>query len=91
MTNPFLRIVFFFLFVLAMNSAVAQSEKEITAPYNIKTISFLQSDRNVIPIFKLGEGFQLQFDDLFGNEANYYYEIIHCDYNWVATPIPKNE
>ncbi len=91
MTNPFLRIVFFFLFVLAINSAVAQSEKEITAPYNIKTISFLQSDRNVIPIFKLGEGFQLQFDDLFGNEANYYYEIIHCDYNWVATQIPKNE
>jgi hypothetical protein len=40
---------------------------------------------------KLGEGFQLQFDDLFGNEANYYYEIIHCDYNWNPTAIPKNE
>ena len=91
MTNPFHKIIFFFILVFAYNAAFAQAEKETTAPYNIKTISFLQSDRNVIPIFKLGEGFQLQFDDLFGNEANYYYEIMHCDYNWVATPIPKNE
>ncbi|SHG09974.1 protein of unknown function [Flavobacterium segetis] len=69
----------------------AQAEKEIAPPYNIKTISFVQNDQNVVPIFKLGEGFQLQFDDLFGNEANYYYEIIHCDYNWNPTPIPKIE
>jgi hypothetical protein len=40
---------------------------------------------------KFGEGFQLQFDDLFGNEANYYYEIIHCDYNWIPSQIPKSE
>jgi hypothetical protein len=26
---------------------------------------------------------------IFCNEANYYYEIIHCDYNWVATQIQK--
>jgi hypothetical protein len=45
----------------------------------------------VIPIFPLGNGFQLQFDDLFGNEADYYYEIIHCDYNWNHSEIPKNE
>mgnify|MGYP003465907745 FL=1 len=91
MIKSFFKIVFFFLFVFTANSSSAQAEKEVAAPYNIKTISFLQSDRNVIPIFKLGEGFQLQFDDLFGNEANYYYEIIHCDYNWVPSGIPKNE
>ncbi len=91
MIKSFFKIVFFFLFVFTATSSSAQAEKEVAAPYNIKTISFLQSDRNVIPIFKLGEGFQLQFDDLFGNEANYYYEIIHCDYNWVPSGIPKNE
>ncbi|MFV8378439.1 DUF5103 domain-containing protein [Flavobacterium sp. LB3R33] len=91
MTNPFFKIISFILLVFTTNSSSAQAEKEVAAPYNIKTISFLQSDRNVIPIFKLGEGFQLQFDDLFGNEANYYYEIIHCDYNWNPTAIPKNE
>ena len=81
------KIILFFIFT----SVSAQVEKEIPPPYNIKTISFLQSNRNVIPIFKLGEGFQIQFDDLFGNEANYYYEIVHCDYNWVPSEIPKNE
>ncbi|MFV5694711.1 DUF5103 domain-containing protein [Flavobacterium sp. LB3P122] len=77
--------------LLIITSATAQVEKEIAPPYNIKTISFVQSEQNVIPIFKLGEGFQLQFDDLFGNEADYYYEITHCDYNWKPTEIPKSE
>ncbi|MEC5167285.1 hypothetical protein RCH18_003037 [Flavobacterium sp. PL11] len=70
---------------------LAQAVKEVAPPYNIKTISFVQNDQNIVPIFKLGEGFQLQFDDLFGSEANYYYEIIHCDYNWNPTTIAKNE
>jgi hypothetical protein len=78
-----------FLFIIT--SATAQVEKEVAPPYNVKTISFVQSNQNVIPIFKLGEGFQLQFDDLFGNEADYYYEITHCDYNWNPTDIPKSE
>lgn len=70
----------------------AQALVEVFPPFNIKTVTFVQnSQQNEIPIFKLGEGFQLQFDDLYGNEANYYYEIIHCDYNWIPTPIPKNE
>jgi hypothetical protein len=77
------------LFCFAL--ATAQKQTEVAPPYNIKTISFVQSDNNMIPIFQLGEGFQLQFDDLFGNEANYYYEIMHCDYNWVPSNIPKNE
>lgn len=83
----FRKIVLIFLF----SSAVAQTEKEIVPPYNIKTVSFNQSNENVVPIFKLGDGFQFQFDDLFGNEANYYYEIVHCDYNWKPTEIPKQE
>ena len=77
------------LFVIA--SATAQVENEIPPPFNIKTVSFIQNDQNVIPIFSLGSGFQLQFDDLYGNEADFYYEIIHCDYNWKPSEIPKNE
>lgn len=33
----------------------------------------------------------MQFDDLYGNEANYYYEIIHCDYNWAPSQLVKSE
>ncbi|MFV8341675.1 DUF5103 domain-containing protein [Flavobacterium sp. XS2P39] len=83
----FLKIGLLFI----ITSTTAQVEKETAPPYNIKTITFVQTEQNVIPIFKLGEGFQLQFDDLFGNEADYYYEITHCDYNWNPTDIPKSE
>lgn len=69
----------------------AQVQVEITPPYNIKTASFVQNSQNVVPIFRLGDSFEFQFDDLFGNEADYYYEITHCDYNWVPTDIPKSE
>jgi hypothetical protein len=78
------------LFVM-YSLAKAQALQEILPPYNIKTISFMNNGQNVIPVFKLGESFELNFDDLFGNEANYYYEIIHCDYNWVPSDIPKQE
>lgn len=79
------------LLIFIFTSAFAQIETEVVPPYNIKTASFVQSSKNVVPIFQLGEGFQFQFDDLFGNEANYYYEIVHCDYNWKPTDIPKTE
>ena len=89
MVKLFFKIVI--ILVLTANTAFAQAEKEVAPPYNIKTISFVQNEQNIIPILNLGEGFQLQFDDLFGNEANYYYEIIHYDYNWNPSGMPKNE
>nr|WP_315195791.1 DUF5103 domain-containing protein [uncultured Flavobacterium sp.] len=69
----------------------AQVQTEIPPPYNIKTASFVQNSQNVVPIFGLGDPFEFQFDDLFGNEADYYYEITHCDYNWIPTDIPKSD
>jgi hypothetical protein len=83
----FRKIVLIFI----LTSAVAQTETEVVPPYNIKTVSFVQSNENVVPIFKLGDGFLFQFDDLYGNEANYYFEIVHCDYDWNPTDIPKTE
>jgi len=84
----FLFTSFIFLFVFTIATA---QEKEIDPPYNIKTASFVQNGSNVVPIFELGSSFDFQFDDLFGNEANYYFEVIHCDYNWMPTNIPKND
>ena len=69
----------------------SQVEKEVSPPYNIKTVSFVQNDQNTIPVFQLGDGFQLQFDDLYGNEANYYYTITHCDYDWKPSQLAKSE
>lgn len=83
----FRKIILLFI----ITSASAQVETEVAPPYNIKTVSFIQNNQNIIAVFQLGSGFQLQFDDLYGNEANYYYEIIHCDYNWVPSEIPKSD
>ena len=71
--------------------AFAQMEKEIDPPFNIKTITFVQNNQNSIPLFRLNEPFEIQFDDLYGNEANYYYEIVHCNYDWKHSDLSKNE
>ncbi len=69
----------------------AQPEQEVNPPYNIKTISFIQANQNVIPIFRLGDSFQFVFDDLYGDEANYYYTVTHCDYDWKKSQLNINE
>jgi hypothetical protein len=79
------------LLLFVITSTAAQVETEVTPPYNIKTISFVQKNQNVVPIFVLGDDFEVQFDDLFGNEADYYYDITHCDYNWKPSEIPKTD
>ena len=63
-------------------SLVAQSVEEQNPPFNIKTISFVQNGRNVIPFFKLGDTFEIQFDDLYSDEADYYYTITHYNSDW---------
>jgi len=85
----YLKISFFALFITI--ASFAQVEKEVLPPYNIKTISFVQNGENMIPIFRLGDPFQLQFDDLFGNEANYYYRFVHCNYDWTPSDLTRNE
>lgn len=81
MIQPLYRFVAAFLLLLPF-VAEAQVLNETAPPYNIKTVSFLVNGENVFPMFKLGESFTLQFDDLFGNEANYYYTLQHCNYDW---------
>ncbi|HEX8562402.1 MAG TPA: DUF5103 domain-containing protein [Flavobacterium sp.] len=79
---------FAFLWSVAL---FAQPETEVAPAYNIKTVTFVQNGQNSIPLFSLTDSFQLQFDDLFGNEANYYYEIVHCDYDWRPSQLSKSE
>lgn len=70
----------------------AQDAKEQEPPFNIKTISFTVNGNNVIPFFKLGETFELRFDDLYGDEADYYYTITQYNYDWSApTDLAKVE
>ena len=82
---------FIFIFIIITSFSYSQVEKEKFPPYNIKTVTFVQNGQNVIPLFNLRDRFELQFDDLFGNEANYFYTISHCDYDWKPSQLSKNE
>lgn len=86
-----MKFLFLNTFLLFLSFFCNAQETEIAPPYNIKTVSFVQNNQNVMPIFQLGDVFQLEFDDLFGNEANYYYTISLCDYNWKPSDLSKNE
>lgn len=85
---------FYFIILLTLyfskNQSFAQ-EKEIVPPYNIKTITFVQNNQNTIPVFRMSDSFQFQFDDLYGDEANYFYTITHCDYDWKPSQLSKAE
>jgi hypothetical protein len=83
MANAFMR--FLGAALLISVTAFGQVQQEIAPPYNIKTVSLLRNSENVYPYIRLGEGFTLVFDDLFGNEANYYYAIQHCNYDWTPS------
>jgi len=88
MRNSFiLQLLLFFV----VSFASAQAEKEVLPPYNIRTVTFVQNGQNIVPLFRLGDSFQLQFDDLFGSEANYYYQFVHCDYDWKPSQLSRNE
>lgn len=82
---------YLFILLLSFLNSNAQLEKEIDPPYNIKTVSFVQNGKNVLPFFKLGDTFELKFDDLFGNEADYYYTITQYNYDWTPTNLAKVE
>ena len=78
--------------LLFFNLIFSQEGIEQEPPFNIKTISFVSNNTNVIPFFKLGESFQLQFDDLYSDEADYYYTINQYNYDWSApTNLSKAE
>lgn len=86
-----MRNLLLLVFCFICSVSLAQVEQEIAPPYNIKTATFIQNNINAIPIFRLGDPFQFVFDDLYGDEANYYYTITHCDYNWAKSQLNLNE
>src|SRR5690606_20096896 len=91
MTKALLRFVFLTVFLQLSTIATAQVQQEVPPPYNIKTVSFIKDGQNVYPYFRLGDYFEFVFDDLFGNEANYYYTLTHCNYDWTQSQLTVNE
>ena len=80
------------VFILGyFNILLGQNSAEVAPPFNIKTITFTQNGENVYPFFTIGDYFQFNFDDLYGTEEDYYFEVQHCNYNWSPSDLSKNE
>lgn len=77
------------LFQLKVHAQVAQ---EVLPPSYIRTVAFNgNSEFSGNPIIRLGEGISLEFDDIIGDEANYYYSIEHYNYDWTPSELAKSE
>jgi len=85
------QVVLFIIWIFTFSTDIQAQIAEIIPPYNIKTATFVQNRENVIPVFNLREGFQFEFDDLYGDEANYFYVLTHCDYEWNESELSKAE
>lgn len=70
----------------------AQVAVETPPPSYIRTVLFNGMDTySGTPIIQLGQGLTLEFDDLVGDEANYYYTIQHYNYDWTPSELVKSE
>ena len=75
-----------FIVLLITSSCFANSD-----PYFIKSVAFHQGGQSVVPIFKTSERFLFSFDDLIGDESDYYYKIVHCKEDWEVSDLQITE
>ena len=65
---------------------------EMSPPPHIRTIQFVgNTDQAQLPIIELGQPLQMSFDDINGNEEDYYYVITHYDFDWTPSDLSKGE
>ncbi|APG60212.1 DUF5103 domain-containing protein [Christiangramia salexigens] len=79
--------------LLSFHICMAQTLEETPPPNYIRTVILssgsLENTGN--PIIRLGERLNLSFDDIIGDEADYYYTIQHYNYDWTPSKLSKNE
>lgn len=79
-----------FLLFFAIQS-LAQIQEEVNPPENIKTVIFKGPTEDQFPIVQLGDPIYLEFDDILAVEQDYYYKIVHCDYDWTPSDLLKSQ
>lgn len=68
-----------------------QVQEEVPPPANIRSVIFRGPTEDQFPIVQLGETITLEFDDLLANEQDYYYKIVHCNYDWTPSDLLKSQ
>jgi|AntDeeMinimDraft_5_1070356.scaffolds.fasta_scaffold00668_5 hypothetical protein len=85
-------LTFSFLFLSTGFLTLFAQVKETLPPDYIRTIQFTgNTEFSGTPIVELGQPLKLEFDDLVGDEADYYYKIEHHNFDWKPSNLAKNE
>lgn len=87
MSFKYTPLLLFFVF----NTVFGQVQSEINPPSNIKSIVFKGETDDQFPVVQLGDQIYLEFDDLTASEQDYYYKIVHCDYDWTPSSLLKSQ
>jgi hypothetical protein len=88
MTSKYLTLI---ITLFIVHSSLSQVGEEIEPPYYIKTITFKSNtNESELPILRLGERLQLEFDVLNNEEGDFYYVIEHYNYDWTPSQLIKS-
>ncbi|WP_299679311.1 DUF5103 domain-containing protein [uncultured Dokdonia sp.] len=80
------------LIVFTSYLSFSQIAVETPEPSYIKTIQFRgDTFLGELPTIKLGDPLQLSFDDIIGDEHDYYYKITHHDADWSPSKLARSE
>lgn len=85
------KVLLLFLSLGCFFNSEAQIIEKIE-PFHIRTIQFRGgTQQSELPIIRLGERLQLSFDDINGDEADYYYKITHHNFDWTESDLSTGE
>ncbi|MGI9547696.1 MAG: DUF5103 domain-containing protein [Flavobacteriaceae bacterium] len=68
-----------------------QVQEEMNPPEHIKSIIFKGITDDQFPVVELGQTMVLEFDDMRASEQDFYYKIVHCDYDWTQSDLLKSQ
>ena len=85
MKKMFFRSIVLILF--CFNVCLSQGILEVYEPNHIKSVVFKQTDDQQFPLLALGTPMVLEFDDLNGDEKNYYYRIKYFNHDWTPSSL----
>lgn len=82
-----LLLLFAFLSLSSFSQAI-----DVIEPDYIRTIQFQgMTDQSELPLIRVGERLSLTFDDIIGDESDYYYRITHHNFDWTESDLSKGE
>jgi len=65
---------------------------DIIEPDYIRTVQFQgMTDQSELPLVRVGDRLSLTFDDIIGDESDYYYRITHHNFDWTESDLSKGE